>query len=94
MIPASALTDGENEDADAFAEVMSREPTPELAVQAAEECRRLLEGLGDEELQALALAKLENYTNKEIARRLKRSLATVERKLGVIRAIWQVDRPA
>jgi len=89
VIPASVLVGDRNEDADALAEVMGREPTPELAVQAAEECRRLLEGLGDEELRALAVAKLENYTNEEIARRLNRSLATVERKLGLIRKLWQ-----
>jgi DNA-directed RNA polymerase specialized sigma24 family protein len=89
VIPASALAGDPNEDGDALAEVMGREPTPELAVQAAEECRRLLEGLGDEELRALAVAKLENYTNEEIARRLNRSLATVERKLGLIRKLWQ-----
>ena len=89
VIPASALAGDPNEAADDFAQVMGREPTPELAVQAAEECRRLLEELGDEELRTLALAKLENYTNEEIARRLRRSLATVERKLGLIRKIWE-----
>lgn len=48
VIPASALADDPEEAADAFAAVMGREPTPELAVQAAEECRRLLQQLGDE----------------------------------------------
>jgi hypothetical protein len=37
---------------------------------------------------AVALAKLENYTNEEIARWLNRSLATVQRKLGLIRKLW------
>jgi DNA-directed RNA polymerase specialized sigma24 family protein len=89
VISASALAGGPHEAADDFAQVMGREPTPELAVQAVEECRRLLEGLGDEELRALAVAKLENYTNEEIAGRLNRSLATVERKLGLIRKLWE-----
>jgi DNA-directed RNA polymerase specialized sigma24 family protein len=37
------------------------------------------------------VTKLENYTNKEIAQRLNRSLATVERKLGLIRKIWEQE---
>jgi DNA-directed RNA polymerase specialized sigma24 family protein len=89
VFSASALAGEPNEAADDFARVMGREPTPELAVQAAEECRRLLEELGDAELRAVALAKLENYTNAEIAGRLNRSLATVERKLGLIRKLWE-----
>jgi hypothetical protein len=37
----------------------------------------------------VALTKLENYTNQEIAGRLNPSLATVERKLGLIRKLWE-----
>jgi DNA-binding CsgD family transcriptional regulator len=37
---------------------------------------------------------MEGYENDEIARRLGCGVRTVERKLGVIRAIWQADRPA
>jgi len=35
--------------------------------------------------------KLEGYTNKEMAGRLGRSEGAVERKLQLIRRIWQVE---
>jgi DNA-directed RNA polymerase specialized sigma24 family protein len=88
---ASELEGSAAERADAFAEVMGREPTPELAAGVQEECRRLLAGLGDDELRAVAVAKMEGYTNEEIAARLGRSLATVERKLQRIRKAWEQE---
>jgi DNA-directed RNA polymerase specialized sigma24 family protein len=73
----------------AFDHVASPEPTPELAAQFADECRRLLRALEDETLQAVAIAKMEGWTNKEIAQRIKRSVPTVERKLNIIRTNWE-----
>jgi DNA-directed RNA polymerase specialized sigma24 family protein len=73
--------------------VVGREPTPSFAARVAEECRRLLDRLGDDELRAVALLKMEGYTNAEVAARLGRSLATVERKLRLIRRTWQGDAP-
>jgi DNA-directed RNA polymerase specialized sigma24 family protein len=72
--------------------VAGREPTPSFAAQVADECRRLLDRL-DEELRALALLKMEGYTNAEIAAWLGRSLATVERKLKLIRRVWETEAP-
>ena len=69
-------------------QVVGREPTPELAAQMAEDCRRLLERLDDAALQALALLKMEGYTNDELAARLDCGRRTVERKLRLIRQIW------
>jgi DNA-directed RNA polymerase specialized sigma24 family protein len=86
VVAASAVAG--DEEADLLAEVMGREPTPELAAQAAEECRRLLGALGDE-LRPVAVARMEGYTNKEVAQRLGCHLATVERKLALIRKAWQ-----
>ena len=63
-------------------------PTPELASQVAEECRRLLGALGDEALRHVALWKMEGYTNKEVAQKLGVVEQTVERKLRRIREIW------
>ena len=37
-------------------QVVGREPTPAFAAQVVDECRRLLEGLGDEELRTIAAA--------------------------------------
>jgi DNA-directed RNA polymerase specialized sigma24 family protein len=68
--------------------VVGREPTPEMAAQVAEACRRLLGRLNDADLQALALLKMEGYTNHEVAARLGCGLRTVERKLRLIRQIW------
>jgi DNA-directed RNA polymerase specialized sigma24 family protein len=69
------------------AEVVGREPTPEFAAEVAEECRRRLESL-DEGLRAVALAKMEGYTNPEIATRLGVVERTVERRLRLIRKLW------
>src|SRR4051812_17334361 len=82
---------GDEADAD---EILSQEPTPEFAAQAAEECGRLLERLGDTELQRVALWKMEGYTNEEIAGRLKCAPRSVERKLRLIREVWgHQDQP-
>jgi DNA-directed RNA polymerase specialized sigma24 family protein len=69
-------------------QVLGREPTPELAAAVSEQLARLLTILDDDSLRQIAVAKLEGYTNQEIARRLDCALATVERRLGRIRKIW------
>jgi DNA-directed RNA polymerase specialized sigma24 family protein len=71
--------------------VAGREPTPEQAALVADEVRRLLDALGDDTLRAVAVAKMEACTNKEIAERLKRSVPTIERKLNRIRKIWEKE---
>jgi RNA polymerase sigma factor (sigma-70 family) len=70
---------------------VSRDPSPELSAMMAEQCRRLLEGLPDEQLRVLAVAKLEGHTNEEIARQLAVSLRTVERRLRLIRDEWKQE---
>jgi DNA-directed RNA polymerase specialized sigma24 family protein len=87
---ASALDD-DPAGGPAFANLIGREPDPEFAAQVAEECRRLLERLGDTTLQAVAVWKMEGHTNEEIAGKLGRSLGTVERKLQLIRRTWQAE---
>jgi DNA-directed RNA polymerase specialized sigma24 family protein len=77
----------------ALAQVLGREPRPEFAAQVEEEYRRLLDLLEDDDLRHIAVWKMEGESNDEIARRLGRGLRTVERKLGVIRAIWLDERP-
>ncbi len=79
---------GGDEDSQVLARVLSREPTPEMAVEMAEECQRLLEKLGDDELRAIALWQMEGCTVDEIAGKLNRTPRTVARKLAVIRDIW------
>jgi DNA-directed RNA polymerase specialized sigma24 family protein len=70
-------------------QVVGQEPTPEFAAQLAEECRRLLGGLADDELRSVALWKMEGYTNEQIAAKLGCVPRTIERKLRVIRSRWK-----
>ena len=69
-------------------QVIGDEPTPAFAAQVADECRRLLEMLGDDQLRALAVARLEGYSTAELAARLGVAPRTVERKLHKIRQAW------
>ncbi len=73
---------------DAMLEIVGREPSPEFAAQLDEQYRLLLDRLEDDGLRQIAVWKMEGDSNDEIARRLGCGLRTVERKLGVIRAIW------
>src|SRR5262249_10435413 len=68
--------------------VIGAEPTPALAAQATEQCRRLLDLLPDESLRRVATRKLEGFTNSELAAELGCVEATVERKLQRIRSLW------
>jgi len=68
-------------------------PTPEEAAIIVEEMRLQLNRL-DLSLQKVAVWKLQGYTNSEIADPGKMNCAvrTVERKLQLIRQIWEHDR--
>lgn len=68
--------------------VLDREPTPEFAAQAEEEMQRLFNLLPDEELRQIAAWKLQGMTSAEIAKRINKALATVERRLKLIRSLW------
>ena len=61
--------------------------TSRVATIMTEEVRRLLDLLGDAELETIALRKLEDDTNEEIATELDCSVRTVERRLNLIRKI-------
>jgi RNA polymerase sigma factor (sigma-70 family) len=74
-------------------EVLGKQPTPELAAMAAEQCDRLLATLPDERLRQIALWKLEGFSNDEIAEKLECAPRTVERKLQRIREIWLREDP-
>lgn len=94
VLHASALCAANSEDTSAiFTRLISREPDPEFAVQTAEEYRRLLALLDDEQLRQIAEMKMAGYTNAEIGQRLRpqRAVATIERKLARIRRIWEEE---
>jgi DNA-directed RNA polymerase specialized sigma24 family protein len=71
----------------------SHEPTPEFAALMADECGFLLRSLNDDRLRVIAVAKMEGYSNDELAARLECSVSTIERKLKLIRRIWQWRSP-
>lgn len=64
-------------------------PTPEFALQVAEQIDALVLALGDETLRTIVALKLEGYSNDEIATRLDVSPRTVVRKLHRIRQEWE-----
>jgi DNA-directed RNA polymerase specialized sigma24 family protein len=72
-------------------QVIGEEPTPDFAVQAAEEYHRLLDRLANKELQQVAVWKMEGYTNQEIAGLSGCALRTIDRKLRLIRHIWEQE---
>jgi RNA polymerase sigma factor (sigma-70 family) len=75
-------------------EVVSQEPSPEFAAELAENCQRLLDLLGDAELRTIALGKMEGLTTEEIAGQQNCAPRTVERKLRLIRTLWEKESPS
>jgi DNA-directed RNA polymerase specialized sigma24 family protein len=88
----------EGTETDFAAWLQSPEPDPHFAAEVAEQCRGLLDLLGEDqvgdELRKIALLKMEGYTNGEIAALLGWALVTVERRLRTIRAVWEAEVPA
>lgn len=69
-------------------DVLGKEPTPEMSVEVADQLQHLL-GLLDDRSRAIALHKLAGLSNQEIADELGCALRTVERKLHLIRNLWE-----
>jgi DNA-directed RNA polymerase specialized sigma24 family protein len=72
-------------------QLLGREPSPAFAAEVADECRRLLDLLGTDDLRGVALQKMEGYTVEEIAANLRCAPRTVARKLGLIRGLWEQE---
>jgi hypothetical protein len=89
VVTEADLAPGSAEEGAALDRLIGREPSPEFAAQVAEECGRLLDILGDEDLRGIARWKMEGHTNGEIAGKLGCLERTVERKLRVIRGLWE-----
>jgi len=87
----SAFLSSESSGEKGWAEIAGNEPTPEFAAQTAEEYRRLLALLGNDELRSIAVWKMEGLTNSEIADRLGYAIPTVERRLRIIRKTWSAE---
>lgn len=80
--------DGDADEGGDLSPAFSAEPSPDEAAEMSEACERML-NLLDAEARAIALAKLEGYSNVEIAARQDLALRSVERKLQLIRRIWE-----
>lgn len=76
----------------ALEQIAGKEPTPQFAAQVADQCRRLLANLASNELESIALWKMEGFTTEEIAGKLNCAPRTVERKLRLIRTIWEKEK--
>jgi DNA-directed RNA polymerase specialized sigma24 family protein len=90
----SALRGPDGTPGGGWEQVIGDAPTPEFAAQAAEEYRRLLDQLGDDQLRSIAVRKMEGFKNEEIAALLDCAVSTVERRLKLIRDIWKEDAKA
>jgi RNA polymerase sigma factor (sigma-70 family) len=73
--------------------IKDRGPTPLEAALLNEAIEQRLNALDNSELRALALKKLEGWTNAEIAASIGRTERSVERKLKMIRECWQDKEP-
>ena len=72
-------------------ELVDKTPGPELIAEFNENLRVVLLRLKDQKTREVAICKLEGRTNQEIGERLNVSLSSVERKLRVIREVWQSE---
>jgi RNA polymerase sigma factor (sigma-70 family) len=86
---SESVMDDAAQGAGCLADVADPGPTPAFAIEVSEQLEHLLQSLGEPRLRQIALLKLEGCTNREIAERLSVSLRSVERRLALIRGIWQ-----
>ena len=84
----SALTQRDGTMGDGIAQVADPNPTPDLEVMLIDELRLLVQKL-PESMQSVATLKMDGFSNSEIAEQLGYSLATIERRLKMIREIWR-----
>ena len=92
VLGESALMEGGDPDDSGIANVLSREPTPEEAAQFADDYDRLFGKLTQPVLKTIALRKLEGLGSEEIGTELGVSARTVDRKIQLIRALWEEEK--
>jgi DNA-directed RNA polymerase specialized sigma24 family protein len=92
VLGESALV-GADRATEGVAEFLGREPSPQDVVCFSEDLEKRLGQLKDAALKSIAVRKLEGYGIPEIAAELGASTRTVERKLRLIRAIWEEEMP-
>jgi len=80
--------DGGDDPGFRLAHILAKNPGPEVALMLREQLDQLFARLESPELKAIALHKMEGYTDAEIAKMHDCARRTVVRKLGVIRSLW------
>lgn len=78
------------EQLDELRAVVGGNPSPEFAMEVADEMERLVNYFDDANLRRIAQWKLEGFTNEQIAEKLSVSVRTVIRKLNRIRDEWEL----
>lgn len=76
---------------DALAALSDPTPGQEFVAAFNDSLSRAVRRLTEEKTREVALLRMEGYENREIAERLEISLSTVERKLRVVRAVWEEE---
>jgi DNA-directed RNA polymerase specialized sigma24 family protein len=76
-----------------LSEILGREPDPAFAALAADEHRRLMDALGDDELRTVALLRMQGHSVEEIAGLVGYVERSIKRKLHTIRRIWEKELP-
>lgn len=72
-------------DAPVLTKAIGNEPSPEMVIMMQESVEQLFSHLGVGQLRELAVAKLEGYSNADLAERFECSERTIERRLHLIR---------
>jgi DNA-directed RNA polymerase specialized sigma24 family protein len=89
VVGESALHEVSSAGEEPLAHFPGREPSPDLTLQLSDDFTHLMQALGSPSLRLIALLRLEGHTAGEISRSLEISLRSVERKLNLIRTIWE-----
>ena len=69
-------------------QLASNSPPPDVLASVSDSLRVLIDKLQDTELQDVAMGRLNGLTNEEIAASQNRSVRTIERRLMLIRNVW------
>ncbi len=77
--------------ANVLTSIPSRDPSPAEAMEFVEALSGRLRMLSDKTLRKIAMLKLQGYSNREIAKKMRSSLRSVERTLSRIRSMWQTE---
>jgi DNA-directed RNA polymerase specialized sigma24 family protein len=94
VLGESALMGPADAEGQGMAEFLSREPTPDEAARFCEQYDQLLASLEHPTLKTIAMRKLDGYSSEEIAGELGITSRTVDRKLQLIRTVWEREIPA